>query len=1803
MPSSPIEIILVPDIFYYNWNEGSGAPTGEVWMCLRPMVNAQTPDQNGQAPAQPDFMTWALCNDSSFNPDGSLRFTYVSPPPPGSGGTKLPALHVNLPSDVNVTVQISRAGQADQSVTLARDSQCNVIMAAGSGLDTGGRFFADPAPGGTPSPFVRQYNSQIQQKLERASPAQQIQLTYQFLHRLNAGRDIVWSDGQVSDPYPGTWLDLSAGGAHRTSLYWFLGQMMLIGHQGDPQLTSIDRIDITLSASPTGPAGTYQTVGSLLLPELRFGARDVAGYFQQIGTNFQRKLTTNFMPRRDVTYVGPGLKALQQPTDPNDPLLWRLPSVSQGEGAIGPTLEARSNARRNNRALPSAPGTLAMLAAIDLRGQPDSNGSPSPLPADATGAVQFIPGVSVSGTLKPYRRFPSVPAGAGKPLVPTVLQFHPDPRSAPLLDLLLELQSAGAIPSTTLSGRLLPGSNAPDPQSGGFINVVVNGWRLSLLHAGRLPWDGPLPHYKVLATPQAGATSSLSTFDTGMAMVFFPVPGPPIAPPAFPPETPATAMLQRIWAAPASTPDGLDAFWRTQTGGMVGWVEAPINAVQIANAAGTPLQPFATGDKISAALLFLDDFVFHSAESTTRFEAILALDAPIDVAPAGTYPPSHDYKDDLVNYNTAIVEVERLDSTTGRTSWIDIQSDLVFGVKPVSPLDAPPAPASVNRQTIPISHAWPRDPRDQNPRPTTVSWQDTRAFIAAQYGVAGVLDPEAGPYRIELAHTYGATLPAIDAAGQTITPSRSPRLESPVWSPAIVKDATHASDPDTAKSFLTATYDYSADAVLLSFDLSRLLFPPVPGAPPPAGQNNRTSLRPYMVGLSAWRALAELATADSVEVQVTTAQVNLAKVLSQTNAQQVAEDGFAPDWTKAIVKSQPLTSGEVDALKTLATSQFSSDPVGGIVTLAPIFFGEVPKLGDQGNVMQVSLNIVRGAAKAPLATDDQILRSVSQQPGNLRTKTGSIQAAWEAYGFGASDPPPSPTATGSLWSALDASHVSWTEQHTSSLQPVTPSVAPPSPATTKKRSAAGALIAALDGTDWFVPDGDGPTGPGLAVQPVLLPLAFAPCAPDPNLGIVTQAAIQRLGAALRDTIDLAFTAWAVPATDWATLFTQIAALAAYEPISGKFSGKLVDFTELLTSKLLFPQPDVASRFNDPRVCALASAVLATGGDLSWIRTAAQRLLLQDPGLFLDAKALLLTQMVFSKDATVPRSPAPGALVRSRFQRVLDTSGPVSISRDAAKPPLTSVLTVDQLVLSSVGAAPAAQVFDSMGYLEVLDGARYNDRFEIPQHGDDPLTAPDFSADSYERAIHPEAAADAGWRQSPIVVPLAAQNTGTDTRSVHLASRDIVSPPVILWSGQSDTLLAKLSDPTQPWTVAQLINGYTGSVPTPTPPADLQVVATRSGVNPAMTADEVLAFAVYQVRGDEGLEVLQSLANDSFFVQTTTPASAEASAIADRGGAQAAHRFANAPASLRTLLYAPRGSADAAKVVNEFVLSNGAFSTVMSGLIVGQYQTPPDPGTSTLFFIPASTSAQPALPLPVEVKPSTQDRICHVVVFAPTVTTAAAPDPVAYVLVSFPVSAWSAKSLSLIQGRNVPRDGWLGGLDPNPELAQLPHFAPEFWQVQPQSSPPTRLQAAVTRQNIASDWPLGRASILGSNWSGVARSVSDLLSLFLFGPNVGLSGSQYGPPLLTPNDTLWPTLSINIYHEQFDQDPTSPDAVPTGRFPLWNAIIHDIDPMELPTDISEVWFRAGYNEFSIDFQWFSSSGTPTLRLERLFAKIQ
>lgn len=1788
-------VVLVPALYYRNWDTSAnpaGNRQGELWLVLCPHVECGV-----VTPTQPlgdeltGFYSWALNPHFSGTP-GNWNFSYERPDRLNLNTVRCgPANNVlspiNLPSDVDVEVTIGRGSAFEsQSHMRSRDARMRPSGANAAGAST---------------PFAYGFNEDFRARLHavRQSGGRQDELMtiYQFLSAFDAGKRVSFSTNTrdasfMERPFDGYWPKLTGERDVSTvSLHWALGLMFRLGTQERlSELKAIDSVEILLSANG-------QEISTLFFPDLNRGMDVSSEYFGAIGDGFKRTLSASVEDRYAVTYVNPGFRSLHPPVRDG---VW---SLERSSGTS--SLPSEYVAPRNSNL--AQVGPLSLLAGIEARAAikaANNDLQKIPLSNDPIGTeLYFKPGLQIRGSFEPYRKYPAPLVSKVAPgLIPTLMAFVPDKESA-------ELVKALSPHTAQLTTSLC---------------FEEGGWRMEFLHAGRLPWDGPDIVWKFLATP-AGAPAVEGKPRTRLGFscaLFVPVLANDRALKARPVgDTNGQAAGSRhIWAPSAavgSSATALASFW---AGLAPTWpVGLPINAVQVSG--------IDMGADAGVTVVFLDQFTFEQAESVVRLEKVLTVRASKDTPTeptdqSGAMTPAQDFEDDLVNFNTAIVLTQ---------TSVELDPELLRRPAAVTFQQAIHADAPICRdgnlnreQRIPLTHGWPRDPLDPldgSPESTRylsgVGWQAIRRSVSDRYGFTQ--DADGFAFNVKIEHSFGDRL-RLGQGTQDLRIDRSQRLDWPVELATEPDERAVANKDINARTdeqggFFRCRYELDEssgkDLLVVTVNEALLLGPDAVNR---AVADKEELRRRYATAMTAWRAVAELAIrADLPEAEqsVVTLELEIANFdlekglwkhasslglqgATEPLARALAVAQIQDAWSKSIATSAPvvLPQSSVVKLRTWATELITGvrAPSSGPPVQFTMPVLHATPVGRLAHLARARLTVRRSEKLAPAPLARQILLPSSQKPGVFRVTANTLQRAWADRGFGPDAQPLVGADIALVGHSLVAAHQAWFNERLQRCDSIDVDVTQ-TPASRKlsdeDKRVVGALMSSLPGSDWFAPAGKGPLDVSArAVQPVLVPLGFAPCRPHKAMGAASQKAMEMFARAIQDVADAAYPSWTSRSKNqWIQHFERLDKLVAYDASREEWAGRIGIWSELLTGRLLYPQPDAGAEENDVRVRELIDAARRGKGHLAMLLRQMRGKLMANPGMFLDSKAMLLTAMRFVKIDGAP-APHPTTLARTRFAR--KTKGAQGEDKLVAQ-----TLTISDLSL--VDPAGGAEFSVAIGYLEQLDTARYGNQFDIPSPPDADSAC---IAESFEHVVDPDASANTGtWPTLAPVLPLARANSGGH-RTVHLASRRPVAAPVLRWSGENRSLEQKLRATdagTRKWRLGELSGGTATAND-----LDAKMISRRTvkGLVGRPKADTGIMFVLYAIQGDdENLSsALRSLANDGFFLslkETTgqgisfqpLEAPAELSEISER--------------ALRKLADSAPGSAEAESAITAMLfasdLNDAQFRLDLANVI--QLQKSELPGEDSLLL---RTDRSDPSKLAASQTTGLGRRLLDAALFEqelePVADIASAAPKNLFLLLAFESQVWDPMSCSFSHGRNLPYSRWFN------DGSENPFFAPEFWMYANQAAAPARLVLMRSAANQSRHWRAGDGRVvkLGVEWRNEQR-VADLLMRLLRAPGVVIGDSQetYGgkePILSDAAADKWfqQELSITVFHEQFEDDPASAD--PVGRVP-----IHSSNNLEKPNykESSEVWFKDGYDHFSVDFQWFGRSGTSLLRLERIF----
>lgn len=1763
-------ILLVPDIFFHRWDHADG----ELWLCLRSFILAPGVDASHPLGRLDDFHAWAA------DPHGKKeQFSYSHDLADASDcvvrlakGTR--AIPVNLPTNVDVWMRITR-GPNDPATWLrvARSRGCRTSPDllpddAGSGDPIAG------LPASNLHSFVFWFNEKVKARHEVAQAEEKDRLSAWLELRLESGKQIAWKHEEgitglfrneadparpplpLFRPTQGWGSSFPPGSRLETNLFWLCGQMMPLGRKPVAAgLATISGIDIWLVRDEVGLEQSEPDPAKVLhkfeIPKPQPGIPK--SYFSQIQDRYAAAITCMM---EDAAVLLPGTLAVGPPTGPVayfSPALRAYTSMGKAmpsgwEHAVGSDKEHNLSPKDRLARLP----LLKNLAGVLVRAPRGNAGA-------EYAVLKITPALVVQGKLRLYRRFPRI-VGVGERMLPTVMVFEPDSGGAELLEI---VTAAGA----DLLARLFASAAFED------------GWRLQLLSSDALPWDGPEKVYRVLALPPKDAKQTAPdgqrTCMPRAALLRLALTDPLSAPRSFQDAEKTTAKW--LWKPGAvASPQELQQDWQARMG-----TAASLPATSLIVDA-----PAALTDAVDA--LVLGDYTFFLANSRLRIERYLGVYAPLsDGSTANCTPnqtPLQDYEDDLVNYNTARVRKatgELLDSRVRFAQGADQQQRELN-----------------RRQVIPLLFEWPREPNDQaqyaqryaqsstTERPP-LTWTDMQKYVRF-----AALDTTAiEPFSVELEHTYATSIVARSGDGTPVRFERDASYDWPIAFPTAAEcsdfnPATPLTPSAQVPRFLVCAYDKNAGVIRLSFDV-RLLDPDQLKTMLPERRDREA------LALSAWRSVAELAAAAEVALSVEYGLFDLGRTVGVDTAQAArqARDGFSGRWRDAVqfhTRNAQLPAQEQAKLAQWTEAVLRAVNSGFVPLVLTIPIDSVDwKLGQKCHVARARLVLTRAVRNVPSTA--MRLVPITLQAGLSRVASDSLWGAWAQLGFGpGADVNAMPPE---VKIEITAAFRRWQEGMAGGSDSITPQAATV-PASAQvpggTRTDNQGLIAELEGTDWFVPPDSPSTGAsGFDIQPQLLPFGFAPCGRHPVLGEQSQEILQRVLANLRDAVDLAYDDWARTSTPerWVARMGHIASLARRDGIG--WSGPLPGLVTRIVDTLLAPQPDPQSKHVQGELRTMSQAYGNKHDQIGTLGLAVQRMLLEDLALFADAKALLLTRAAFIASAA-PRTPPPGTLARAGFTRM--------IRPDLGDPKARVDVVVGWKQLVAAGDSKDTPAVSRMGFLEVLDDARYDNAFEITQ-----------SLQTFESF---EAMVDAGsteqeWPVRAPLVPAVAENVqGPEApRELRLASRNIVSPPELLWSGVQDDLAAALalvgSGKPKNWTLRRISGGAAPG----NEPADLVVGAYRrnGGWNTGLTVDQRLVHFVYRIRGDEEGTVgaaIDAFENDGFFIR----------GLRNREGLkQAVDSTRNAPPdldagtehALRAFLEVNRGTAPAAELADSTLLSNPALYDQLEGLVFTEKA--PALSEDAVLLRPLGVGggnghfclgAKPA-------GAAFMARLRHAVLFTPAAKPGeGAGISAAYLVVSIALDVWTGWDVSLTQSRNMPFEDWstacgsISGRRPAP-------FARVFWQATNQASMPATQHVANSVANAPRHWDAAagahRVFSVPKAWIGVAVPAKTVLRSLLFQNKLWV-GTHQGESILDAanEDLVFGTpFSMTVFQEQFVSRDGQPQAV-RHPFPSFVSIAQGSE------NESRIWFPEEYATFSIDIRWIRPRGTVFLSIERIFA---
>lgn len=970
-------IIIAPDIYYRNWD----APNkGEVWMVLRPMIDVgKITSQYPLGDNLEEFLKWAENPHRSVSSTGEELYKFSSPREWRCDDYQISKniLPVNLPSDIDVEIQFGFLNGKTKTIVINRTSQCRVLLPnVGAVAKSNDKITTliplNTAGLGKAIPFSEAFNQNISRNIAHirakypSNPFKQQQAIneaiFLFASQMEQGLQLPFSAGDnvIEEPY---WYDKKGAkvklaipeitypefpSKKLASAYWHLGLMFKLGDRSNIQsLKTIDRLDITLKSRKAkqvkGGNGsnytsleygneqekpTYSHLNHLCFPDALAGQERLDQYFKAIDVEFARSLVCTVEDRENLLYVSPGFRTAQLHGAPLDMKIGNK-SLKMSRWVIeraSPEVNLGDQSSKKSKKLIDGDvsktlATLNHLAALEIRGAlqeiTEKDGVHNDLSdQDSTNdgvleALRVIPGLLVTGTLKPYRRFPMIKASKkGEPFRATVLQFEPDPTMADSVFQLLDVIETSDV-----------------------LKQPYNGWVFSLLHSGQFPWDGPKKVIKLLAEPQKQKSEkpgddlmcTLAQFE------FFISPmksGDYLKAKSVSKQS-GSSIKRHIWNPNVVDVARLNDQWSHRFDASITekWSKIIFNAFEVYGLE----QP----KEATLNIMMANEFNFHAAESPVRLEKILTCEAKsprLDQNKIRPIDPLRDFEDDLVNFNSAILSYSsnlpaRRSVLGERTLRIPMRTEFEQNLRCITD-------GLVREQNIPLLEGWPSDPLNipEKDWKDDISWSDIRGITTQCYDLVQM--STAGPFFVDLQHTYGDREPAKSNKETIVKLSRSERRDWPVASLAraqssvVLKPANSAENQDLPitenRRFLECSFEHKegqrSPTIFLTFDTSFLYFEDLKKEAFQESkkgttlndEQNKEQIQKYSNALLAWRSLAEIAT-EGAEISLEIERVGFSldkleelAVLPDLVAEYVAKNGVINGWASAIKYLEPL---------------------------------------------------------------------------------------------------------------------------------------------------------------------------------------------------------------------------------------------------------------------------------------------------------------------------------------------------------------------------------------------------------------------------------------------------------------------------------------------------------------------------------------------------------------------------------------------------------------------------------------------------------------------------------------------------------------------------------------------------------------------------------------------------------------------------------------------------------------------------------------------------------------------------------
>ncbi|KAB1110485.1 hypothetical protein F4V89_23045 [Neorhizobium galegae] len=532
-----------------------------------------------------------------------------------------------------------------------------------------------------------------------------------------------------------------------------------------------------------------------------------------------------------------------------------------------------------------------------------------------------------------------------------------------------------------------------------------------------------------------------------------------------------------------------------------------------------------------------------------------------------------------------------------------------------------------------------------------------------------------------------------------------------------------------------------------------------------------------------------------------------------------------------------------------------------------------------------------------------------------------------------------------------------------------------------------------DNRQWVAPGG-AVAGDGREMSISACPIGFRPLAIEPTiLRGQTSKLLSLYMQALAILLDCS-------SLDWATNWKTPAQWRAHFDLLQQESASIVAVVERSVD-LLFPLPDSRSGMGiDPIVQQSVAAWKDPGTGLkeafvAWSRSA----LLQDPSLFVAAKALLYTRL-WGKD---------GGPLANTFFRLRSLKEISEETTDSAGKVFPAILDDDTFTYRE-GLGPLAGT-RWFGFAEVLDDLRYDSQFSFKELA--PTTVETF----LERALANEKGKDPPTEQpmpgTDIHVP------GPDRGKVPLAARAPVTPPVSVFAGEIEVMIEDTSADKlavgqvygrQAFLSGRLELASSGS-------SDVVELVGRSNTitgRRGQFKDDFVLSAIFAVRGDEEAEYggwTEAWDNDRFYLEVGM-GSASLAGVASSKFVADVQAFFDRLATTKNLSEMKGLEAAYDPDILNFVEAAMTPTSTQTFNGNGRWYAKLSRGN------PSSLSTQVLLD-PAGTSPGAGDPLIEVFAFRPVDPSGPSGDePHLYLLVNFLCKNWAPQRLAIEQTRNI-----------------------------------------------------------------------------------------------------------------------------------------------------------------------------------------